>query len=230
MCTDASRLAQKKYNASPQGKETRRKQKEKKKQERYLPEEISSTVDGYEINGNVVTLRSGKVEVREGSAKQLDKGAIAFLKKQKISIDNKVMVGKAIMPESVYKTAVEQGKQQTQNFKANMDKNVKGYSEITEAIEKRRKYDDQLKQDINKGVSVFRSDDGIPTSQDVEKLKKKYPRAAAYMYAEGYANASHHAKAMAGERAKTKIRRGESYKKAIQDMEQEWKKSLNYNS
>ena len=40
MCTDASRLAQKKYNASPQGKETRRKQKEKKKQERYLQEEI----------------------------------------------------------------------------------------------------------------------------------------------------------------------------------------------
>ena len=92
MCTDASRLAQKKYNASPQGKETRRKQKEKKKQERYLPEEISSTVDGYEINGNVVTLRSGKVEVREGSAKQLDKGAIAFLKKQKISTDDKVTI------------------------------------------------------------------------------------------------------------------------------------------
>lgn len=195
----------------------------------FLPEKISSTVDGYEINGNEVKMRSGKkVRVEEGAARPLTPEGARLLRKNNRPTDGMVEVGKAIMPENVYKAAVEQGKTQRANYEANMQKNVKGYSELTNAIEQRRSYDDQLSAAINRGVSRFKSDSGIPTTKDIESLKKKYPRATAYLKADAYSRSSNYAKAMAGERAKEKIRHGESYKKALETMEQEWKKSLHY--
>lgn len=59
---------------------------------------------------------------------------------------------------------------------------------------------------------------------DFEALNAKYPRAAAYLKAESFENASNYAKAAAGKRAKERIINGEDYCAAIADMESEWEK------
>ena len=59
---------------------------------------------------------------------------------------------------------------------------------------------------------------------DFGALNEKYPRAAAYLKAEAFENASNYAKASAGKKAKERIINGEDYETAIAEMESEWKK------
>lgn len=58
---------------------------------------------------------------------------------------------------------------------------------------------------------------------DFEEMERKYPRAAAYLKAEAYENASHYAKSAAGKEAKEKILNGEDYEKVIEEMEAKWR-------
>lgn len=58
----------------------------------------------------------------------------------------------------------------------------------------------------------------------LEELVRKYPRANAYMKAEGYAySSSNNARATAGKKALERILNGEDYKQAIADMKKEWR-------
>jgi hypothetical protein len=59
-------------------------------------------------------------------------------------------------------------------------------------------------------------------SYDFDDLRKKYPRAAAYLRATDFAEASNYAKAKAGKKAIEKIINGEDYEKALADMQTEW--------
>lgn len=58
---------------------------------------------------------------------------------------------------------------------------------------------------------------------DFDALNAKYPRAAAYLKAETFENASNYAKASAGKKAKERIINGEDCEKVLDDMEAEWK-------
>lgn len=57
----------------------------------------------------------------------------------------------------------------------------------------------------------------------LEELVRKYPRANAYMKAEGYAySSSNDVRASAGKKALERILNGEDYEQAIADMKKEW--------
>lgn len=56
----------------------------------------------------------------------------------------------------------------------------------------------------------------------VSELKEKYPKAAAYVYADNWSYAAHYYKAILGERAKAKILDGEDYTEVILDMKEAW--------
>lgn len=62
---------------------------------------------------------------------------------------------------------------------------------------------------------------------DLDALKAKYPRAAAFLKAEAWSYASHYAKAAAGSRACKRILAGEDYEKVIADMDKEWSDYVN---
>ena len=64
-----------------------------------------------------------------------------------------------------------------------------------------------------------------PTADPVE-LKKKYPRAVAYLLAESYAFSENYEKAAAGRKAQERILNGEDYKGAIAEMK-EWGRDIN---
>lgn len=53
-------------------------------------------------------------------------------------------------------------------------------------------------------------------------LEAKYPRAAAYNYAEGWANDASFAKARFGQKACDRILAGEDHAKVLDDMKAEW--------
>ena len=61
-----------------------------------------------------------------------------------------------------------------------------------------------------------------PRPQDVNAMKAKYPRAAAYLMAEDWSYADHDVKAAAGKQALEKIIEGEDYNAAIDEMQREW--------
>jgi hypothetical protein len=56
----------------------------------------------------------------------------------------------------------------------------------------------------------------------IEDVKAKYPRAAAYLMAQGYTYASNYAKAAAGRTALERIINGEDYETVIAEMKTEW--------
>ncbi len=97
---------------------------------------------------------------------------------------------------------------------------IKGLNELENAInawsnyyrERERRWEDEA-------LSSF-----LPAEPeaDIEELKAKYPRAAAYIRAENYRYASHYAKAAAGKRAMERITAGEDHDMVIAEMEAEW--------
>lgn len=57
---------------------------------------------------------------------------------------------------------------------------------------------------------------------DLDALRREYPRAAAYLKAEAWQDASHYAKSGAGRRAKARIVAGDDIDQVLADMEREW--------
>ena len=62
---------------------------------------------------------------------------------------------------------------------------------------------------------------------DLDALKARYPRAAAYLKANAWSCASHYAKAAAGRRACERILAGEDYEVVLAEMEEEWSDYVN---
>ena len=58
----------------------------------------------------------------------------------------------------------------------------------------------------------------------VEEVSEKYPRAAAYIKADRWSDASHYYKASCGRRAKEAILNGDNYEDVISEMKSAWSK------
>lgn len=96
---------------------------------------------------------------------------------------------------------------------------IKGLREIREAENAYENYRYEYDRFIANGA--IGSWPKEPTAK-VAELKKKYPRAAAYMKAEEFKRDYNSAKAVAGEKAQQKIIDGYDFNKAIKEMEKEW--------
>lgn len=98
---------------------------------------------------------------------------------------------------------------------------IEGLNELRKAINDidryHRAFDRMMEDENNDGVRPPKR----PT-MNVEELKAKYPRAAAYLKAEKFATGAHYVKANAGSKALDKIINGEDYTAAIAEMEAEW--------
>lgn len=182
------------------------------------PEQISSTVKGYNIEGNVVTTRSGQKVTVKKYEEIKDKGLMA--KAKNAGLEDPVQTGRALIEREAANRAIEQEKKERENYQKNMEKNVKGYNELSGEINKASNERELSIKSIEKG-EVLKS----PAQTKVAELKKRYPRAAAYIQAENYAYSSNYDKSSAGKKAMETIRKGGNYKKAIKEMEERWKKS-----
>ena len=78
-------------------------------------------------------------------------------------------------------------------------------------------FDHMMDDEYNDGVNPPRK-----PSVDSAAVARKYPVAAAYLKAESWEYASHHAKVAAGKTAKQRIVAGEDYKIVIDEMESEF--------
>ena len=102
---------------------------------------------------------------------------------------------------------------------------IEGLAEIRDAIVEHNRYWEKFNYAVEHGTGKLPA----KPKTDADDLMKKYPRAAAYLKAEGYANAANDAKAIAGKKARERIINGEDYDKVIADMEGEWKSYCNKN-
>ena len=68
-----------------------------------------------------------------------------------------------------------------------------------------------------------------PPKVTVDELKKKYPRAAAYILAESWVISNNYKKADAGRKALERIINGDDYKQVIKDMKDEFAREVGEN-
>ena len=100
---------------------------------------------------------------------------------------------------------------------------IEGLDEVRAVINAEENYRDAL-------IKAYESGSGVlPESPkgSVFEIRKKYPRAAAYVEAELLAESVDSEKARIGRRAKDRIINGEDFVKVLQDMENEWIKAAN---
>lgn len=97
---------------------------------------------------------------------------------------------------------------------------IEGLKELKAAIaaQEQYEYERQKRWESESLSSILPK----PPQVDVEELKTKYPKAWAYIRAEGWANARHYAKAAAGRVALERIINGENHDQVIAEMEAEW--------
>lgn len=190
-----------------------------------LPETLAANIDGWQIEGNqVIHPKNGRKftindfrEPTENDKKDYAKAGIDLS-------DEMVIVpiagGRLAAPRAVAEKAIELGKQQSENYRKNLEKNVPGIEELENAIAHNEyEYEKQRR-------SIARGDGRIYTANliDINPIIKKYPRASAYHNASAYSNSSNAVKAGLGEIAQREIRQGKDYKKAIKKMQDEWAK------
>jgi len=189
-----------------------------------LPETISSTIKTikgeYVVDGNTVISPSGKKvtvngyqELNANNAR--DKAALQAAKKA--GMNDPVRSGNAILPRNIAERAIAQKGQIYKNYRENMQKNVKGYDELTKAISHNSSEYEKYKKSIERGEKIY-----TQRKIDISALRKKYPRANSYIKAEEYERSSNYVKSALGKEAKQEIRQGKSHTKAIKKMEQKW--------
>lgn len=181
-----------------------------------LPESISSTFKQYTINGNVVSAKGAKATVT--NIEELKDKSILKRAKE-LGMEDPVVAGGKILPRNVAEIAIKQKEQERANYKANMEKNVKGYDELKRELGKRESERDKYRKSVEVGERIY-----SPQKTHVAELVKKYPRAASYLEAEYFFEASNYMKSSLGREAMTSIRMGEPHKKVIKTMKDKWKK------
>ncbi len=187
------------------------------------PEHFSSEMT---INGRAYKIEDGKI-IRNGHSieaqplKEItDK---SLMKKAKdAGLVDPVSSGSTLTERKVVEKALEQKAKASENYQANLKKNVPGLTELRNAISSNeREYEAQRS-------SIYGGSGRLHTAKttDLSGLKKKYPRAALYVRAEGYLYASNYKKSAAGREAMEAIRKGESLKKAEKILDN-WNKGYN---
>ncbi|MGN1101553.1 MAG: hypothetical protein ACI4RG_05120 [Huintestinicola sp.] len=101
---------------------------------------------------------------------------------------------------------------------------IEGLKVLKNNISEWEKYSYMINKYISNGALG-----SAPSKPEIEssELKKKFPRAAAYIKAESYAYASNAVKSSIGKDALDKIIDGCDYSVVISDMEEKWKNHLN---
>jgi hypothetical protein len=125
-----------------------------------------------------------------------------------------------ILPREIIAEAARQGDEAAAKSAAKKVE-IEGLDELYAIHAEWQNYNYRLERAYNSESAI------MPKSPKVKEadVAAKYPRAAAYYKAEGYANASHVDKARAGRRAMSKIAAGGDYEAAIAAMEDEWGKA-----
>lgn len=97
---------------------------------------------------------------------------------------------------------------------------IPGLAELRDAIEDLNSWNREYSENIHSGASGV----GLRAKPqyDLEAMRKKYPRAAAYLKAAEMASAANYAKAAAGKKARERIINGEDCEQALSDAEKEW--------
>ncbi len=180
------------------------------------PEHFSTEMT---INGRSYKIENGKI-IRNGNSieaeplKEItDK---SLMKKAKdAGLVDPVSSGSTLTERKVVEKALEQKAKASENYQSNLKKNVPGLSELRNAIfSNEREYEAQRSSIYSGSGRVHQA-----KTIDLSGLKKQYPRAALYVTAEGYANASNYKKMAAGREAMEIIRTGGSLKKAKKCLE-----------
>lgn len=182
-------------------------------------------LNGYKISGGVVMSPSGatqRVESFSELTAQQRRQAAALIAKN--GIKDPVAAGRFLLPREVAQAAIAQGNAAKEAAARRFAKNVPGLSELRNARSDYERQSDAFRRAIERGDGRYPSK---PNGSNAAALAKKYPRANAYLQAEAYSRASNDRKAAAGRKAMEAIAGGESYKKAIKRMEEEWKKAAN---
>lgn len=102
---------------------------------------------------------------------------------------------------------------------------IEGLKELEAASEALLNYREAFSRAIENDDPIFPSKPSV-TPEDIEAMRKKYPRAAAYREAEARSLSSHYVQASAYKKALERIINGEDYEKALADAESEWKAYL----
>lgn len=181
------------------------------------------TLNGYKISGGVVMSPSGatqRVESFSELTAQQRRQAAAVIAKN--GIKDPVAAGRFLIPREVAQAAVSQAKAASEAAAKKLAKNVPGLSELRDARERYEQQSYAFRRAIERGDGLYPAK---PSAGAMAALAKKYPRANAYLQAEAYSRASNFRKASAGKKAMKAIAGGESYKKAIKRMEEEWSKA-----
>lgn len=97
---------------------------------------------------------------------------------------------------------------------------IPGIAELRAAIEDVNSWHREYSENIHSGASGV----GLRAKPqyDLDAMREKYPRAAAYLKACEMANAANYAKAAAGEKARERIINGEDCEQVLSDAEKEW--------
>lgn len=97
---------------------------------------------------------------------------------------------------------------------------IEGLAELRDTMRSWEQYRSDFSRRMeNEGMSSFTPE---TPSVTVEEIANKYPRAAAYVKAEGMSNSSHFFKASCGREALEKILNGDDCEKAISDAASKW--------
>lgn len=98
---------------------------------------------------------------------------------------------------------------------------IDGLTELQSALAEQERYAAQFEQ-----MMEDEQNDGIrpprPAAGNFDELRARYPRAAAYVFADSWAGAEHDVKASAGSKAKKQILEGNDHSQAIHEMRQTW--------
>ena len=95
---------------------------------------------------------------------------------------------------------------------------IEGLKEIRAASRELNEFYDRYNEAVVNGYGIL----PVKPDIDLDALKAKYPRAAAYLKAESYKNAAHYQKSSAGRKALERIINGEPHETVIAEMEREW--------
>lgn len=172
-------------------------------------------VQGYEIDAEKITTPSGNTaylkEFKEPSEEQK-----RHIEQSGRNPNDYVIMGNLAVPKAVAQAANAEKKRNERLFQ----KNVPGLSELLKAIDydsgQRRKF----YRSLDSGTGVIK---GTPYSKKADELRKKYPRASAYLQAESYYQSSHYMKSAYGKEAMNKIASGRPYKKVLEEMRRKWR-------
>lgn len=96
---------------------------------------------------------------------------------------------------------------------------IEGLKELQKAISDWNEYHYKFNKCL---ASEFAARFPQKPESDIDELKAQYPRATAYLIAEGWTYSSNHEKSSIGKRALEKIINNENYEETIKKMKEEW--------